>query len=120
MRVRHHTLLCAIAISGVLAAVSATSASQAQGPVPGVRWSGTADSLELAIRDLVETFGSKYPRGREYLERLERLRKAGPRTGDAGLAGLAREALLANPLLDFRRLVFVKRPHFGGHDGFFG
>jgi len=39
--------------------------------VPEKQWK----SLELAIADLMETFGDRYPKGREYLRRLESLRK---------------------------------------------
>ena len=84
------------------------------------RWTGTADSLRAAVKDLIETFGPKYPQGAVYLERLEALKKAGARPGDPALEQLAAEALLANPLLDQLQLALVKRPHFGGHDGFFG
>jgi len=84
------------------------------------RWTGTADSIRAAVKDLVETFGPKYPQGAVYLERLEALRKAGSRPGDPAMGQLAAEALLANPLLDRLQLAMVKRPNFGGHDGFFG
>ena len=33
---------------------------------------------------------------------------------------LRRQMVLSSPLLDFQRLVFVKRRNFGGHDAFFG
>ena len=81
-------------------------------------------ALELAINDLVETFGDKYPKGPQFLDRLEKLRKAYEDAKAAGndpaaqekvtaLAGdleaLRREALMANPLLDFDRLLMVKR-----------
>jgi formylglycine-generating enzyme required for sulfatase activity len=73
---------------------------------------GDAESLRLAIRDLAETFGSRYPGADGYLQRLEAL--AAPAGGvpaasrDAFLV-LQREALLANPLLDFDKLLLVKR-----------
>ncbi|MCY2990575.1 MAG: hypothetical protein NTY19_22260, partial [Planctomycetota bacterium] len=91
-------------------------------------------SLELAIRDLRETFGERYPRGEEFLRRLETLQRLqergdatergnGPLTPDSSprstgargecpveqFQGLQAEALLANPLLDFQRLLIVKR-----------
>ena len=37
----------------------------------------TEESLRLAIRDLVATYQSQYPRGREYLARLDALKAAG-------------------------------------------
>jgi formylglycine-generating enzyme required for sulfatase activity len=101
--------------------------------VPEKQW----QSLGLAIRDLVETFGDRYPQGKEYLRRLEALRRAqagilnegadaasasrGPDAGpDAGpaerlariaedFAGLRSDALLANPLLKFDRLLVIER-----------
>ncbi len=83
-------------------------------------------ALRRAILDLTETFGPRYPNGREYLSRLAALeeRLAGLRgpaqSGDtdaatrfaeavAALDALRAEALLANPLLDFDRLLVVKR-----------
>jgi len=70
------------------------------------------ESLRLAIDDLIDSFGPEYPRGREYLERLEAVREAAAR-GDpsAGkkLRELRQEALLDNPLIDFDRLILLKR-----------
>ena len=73
------------------------------------------DSLRLAIEDLTITFGSKYPKGAEYLRRLEELQRAVLET-EAPLAplaeefdGLFEEALLANPLIDFDSLMFIDR-----------
>jgi formylglycine-generating enzyme required for sulfatase activity len=71
------------------------------------------DSLRLAIRDLTQTFGNRYPKGRDYLARLADLEKAVKETGEPiePLADefdrLFKEALLANPLIDFDRLLFV-------------
>jgi len=91
----------------------------------------TIESLRLAIADLAKTFGQRYPRGREFLKRLEAIRAAhksleaqgakgtqgtegagrGERLAqlEADFKALRREALLANPLLDFDRMVLVKR-----------
>jgi len=79
-------------------------------------------ALRLAIADLTDTFGPKYPKGNEYAARLDALEKALPRRADGpsrGMAGavdpleglrtLRQEALLANPLLDFDRLLLIKR-----------
>jgi hypothetical protein len=59
----------------------------------------------------MQTFGPKYPRGAEFLTRLETLEKTAP--GDpaaaAKLTALRAEALLANPLMDFERLLLVRR-----------
>ena len=76
----------------------------------------TPQSIRLAIEDLVKTFGAKYPKGSEYLKRLDRL---DPRltAGDAGARGeldaLAGEALLANPLLGFDKLIVRRTADLG-------
>mgnify|MGYP006288177643 CR=1 FL=1 len=82
------------------------------------------EAVRLAIQDLIDTFGSRYPKGKEYLERLDALQKRlldaqEQKEGGAAkeallkatqdLLTLRREALLANPLLDFDRLMFVRR-----------
>lgn len=71
-------------------------------------------ALRLAIEDISTTFGARYPKGSEYLRRLAELEKvlaADPKSdpADKALRTLQREALLANPLLDFDRLLVLKR-----------
>ncbi|NQT39075.1 MAG: hypothetical protein HQ581_16370, partial [Planctomycetes bacterium] len=99
--------------------------------VPESQW----ESLELAIADLHETFGPRYPRGEEFLRRLAELKQthdkaAGLAAGDPAegdtepsdtidlvaldeitkaFGQLKAEALLANPLMDFDRLMLVRR-----------
>jgi len=102
--------------------------SRAQNPAQGddakVLLEGRSlTALRMAIADLVETFGAEYPKGKEYLQRLDALEESlrptpgGPaqdaplQQAEAFLA-LRREALLANPLLDFDRLLVVKRRPF--------
>ncbi|NQU25110.1 MAG: hypothetical protein HQ567_27810, partial [Candidatus Nealsonbacteria bacterium] len=78
--------------------------------------------LRRAITDLTESFGSRYPQGPQYLARLtnlEKLRNAALLKGVGDLKALVRvgdefqalrtEALLANPLLDFDKLMLIKR-----------
>ncbi len=82
------------------------------------------EALRLAIEDLQQTFGLRYPQGSAFLGRTERLgetlrsARVNPTTAEAAtalatvardLAGLREEALLANPLLDFDRLLLVRR-----------
>ena len=70
------------------------------------------ESLRLGIEDLIETFGSRYPRGQEFLARWQRLSTAvEQRRPDAEklFTRLRDDALLANPLLDFDRLLVLKR-----------
>ena len=66
-------------------------------------------ALELAIDDLCRTFADRYPRGPEFQERLRRLKRPHAATSAAEFRRLRSEALLANPLLDFDRLLLVKR-----------
>lgn len=78
-------------------------------------------ALRLAIRDLIDTFGSAYPQGQAYLQRLDVLEEKGGGLSDktasqadkdklkAELVALRREALLANPLLKIDRLLAVRR-----------
>ncbi len=70
-------------------------------------------SFRLALMDLIATFGDRYTLGPEYLNRLETLEERAAATDrehtDQELATLANEALLANPLLDFDRLLLVQR-----------
>ncbi|HEY3323991.1 MAG TPA: SUMF1/EgtB/PvdO family nonheme iron enzyme [Planctomycetota bacterium] len=80
-------------------------------------------SLRLAVTDLNASFGEKYVKGAEYLKRVDDLektwlemtadgKKADPaKVGEVSekLAALQQEALLANPLLDFDKLLLIKR-----------
>ncbi|MBN2311816.1 MAG: SUMF1/EgtB/PvdO family nonheme iron enzyme [Candidatus Hydrogenedentes bacterium] len=79
-------------------------------------------ALRLAIQDLIATFPEQYAGGAERLSRLDALENALPETRQAlirgeetalaqmaALCALQREALLANPLLDFDKLLLVKR-----------
>lgn len=100
------------------------------GPVPTSRAAlATFDfeALRLAVTDLTERFGPRYPDGRMYLSRLEELRRGLRLAAEAEsqapteeaqqravelireLESLRRRALLANPLLDFDRVVLVQR-----------
>jgi len=87
--------------------------------------------VRLAIHDLVDTFGKEYPNGDKYLERLKAIESrydAAVSLANTGssqavegiesihkeLKELRQEALLANPLLDFDKLLVVKRRGAGG------
>lgn len=61
------------------------------------------EPLRLAIEDLRATFGERYPGADVFLERLAKVES------EAELATLRREALLANPLLDFDRILLIHR-----------
>jgi len=65
---------------------------------------GDKESLQLAIQDLIDTFGAKYPHGKIYLERLAKIQDL----NSAEFQELKKEALLANPLLDFEKVLMVR------------
>ncbi|MGB2823649.1 MAG: hypothetical protein WBF17_21895, partial [Phycisphaerae bacterium] len=80
------------------------------------------EAMRRAIRDLCETFPRKYAKGPEYLKRLDACEKLLPEVlknldggGEAALRkaeellAFRREALLSNPLLNFDRLLLMKR-----------
>ena len=75
---------------------------------------GTPESLRLAISDLVGTYGKRYPNGASYLRRLDALeagmKNAASPAFQAEFLALQRQALLANPLLEFDRILLVRRP----------
>ncbi len=90
---------------------------------------GQWKSLELAVRDLSETFKGRYPKAGEFLRRLQSLKAAydaaaGEKPAEKASAEkrekdreqiaaefhkLKTEALTANPLLDFDRLLVIQR-----------
>jgi hypothetical protein len=65
----------------------------------------TAPAVRAAIEDMMKTFGADYPRGAEFLQRLETAQ--GPT-----LEKLQQEALLANPLVRDVSLVYTSRRQF--------
>ena len=76
--------------------------------------------LRMAIEDLAQTFGERYPQGKAMLDRLAALEtglSAALKTSDYGQVAkflvdfdrLQREAMLANPLLDFERMLLIRR-----------
>ena len=87
-------------------------------------------ALRLAVADLAESFPKRYPRGAEYIKRIDAYAKALPALRRAVAAGDAparatvdeilafqREALLANPLLapdEIPGLLLISREPVGG------
>ncbi len=76
------------------------------------------DAMRRAVADLSETFGERYPRGREYSALIHRYAELSAKAlaGDEGALAQAGELLprlnammLDNPLLDFAELLLVKR-----------
>jgi len=95
----------------VMVCVAVLGAGIAGGESPSA---GDGDALEGAVRDLMATHGAEYPRGEEFLARLARWREHGD---EAGLAELRREALVANPLVKGRPILFVVRPQYINEHG---
>ena len=75
-----------------------------------------AVGLRSAIQDLIITFGECYPRGAEFLARLEkteqRLRENADLEAGAEFAELQRAALIANPLVCSQPILFIVRPQY--------
>jgi formylglycine-generating enzyme required for sulfatase activity len=69
---------------------------------------GSPKSLELAIRDLMESFGDQYPNGASYLTQLESIQME-TEAGQAAFDALFSKALLENPLLDSNSLLMISR-----------
>jgi hypothetical protein len=69
----------------------------------GVAMEANRKALRRAIEDLSRTFSERYTRGAAFLKRLDTVK------GDAEFRTLRREALLANPLLDFSHLLLIQR-----------
>jgi hypothetical protein len=97
---------------GILACVAAMFVSTATA-------TAADDPLRAAIEDLTATFGDRYPHGREFLARLDRIdEQLQTATGQqpeqlrAQREALRREALLANPLVSGRPIVFVVRRQY--------
>ncbi len=70
----------------------------------------SAEALRLAIEDLQARFGDRYPKAASYLAKLKMI-EAMPNGAkqQAALEQLRREALLANPLLDFDKILMIRR-----------
>ena len=77
------------------------------------------EALRAAVGDLIATFGPRYPRGEQYLARLDRIREQKKTASGeqakvlvARLQALSREALIANPLVSGRPILFVARRQY--------
>jgi formylglycine-generating enzyme required for sulfatase activity len=85
-------------IRSLSAALLLTATAHAAAPSPE-----QITALRLAIDDLAKTFPERYTRGAEFRQKLDAV------TNEVAFAVLQREALLANPLLDFDKLLLVRR-----------
>ena len=87
-----------------------------------------AEPIRAAVQNMTETFGARYPKGEAYSDKLTRLERQrlsllvdfDPKDSAMQEAAIAladrlhqlrSEALLANPLLDFDRLLCVRRAY---------
>jgi len=104
--IRYRYLACVLILIG---SVSATAQSETRTDAP---LAYQAETLRLAIEDMIASFGDRYPDGPIYLRRLKEL-DVSPGSVDPVVHEqfdrLKRQALLANPLLDFDELLLVKR-----------
>jgi formylglycine-generating enzyme required for sulfatase activity/polyhydroxyalkanoate synthesis regulator phasin len=85
----------------------------------------TPESAKRMIEDLIQTFGEQYPKGKEYLKKIEELTtklKQNPNDNESKIEfeSLLREAALANPLLDFDKILVIRRKTAGNKFGFTG
>jgi hypothetical protein len=81
------------------------------------------ENVRLAVEDMIKTFGGRYPRGAEYLKRLSEVELKQKAVADGGpeqlqefhdvSTVLQRDVMLDHPLLDFDKLLFVKRLTYG-------
>jgi len=98
-----------LAVLSVLAAAAPAFAVN-NGNIP----INTPASARRMIEDLNKSFGEKYKGGKEFLGRLEQIEtklkaNKNDKQAQADLAKLIREASLANPLLDFDKLLVIRR-----------
>ena len=82
------------------------------------------ENMRLAVEDMIKTFGGRYPRGAEYLKRLSEVELKQKAVADGGgpeqlqelhdvSTILQRDVMGDHPLLDFDKLLFVKRLTYG-------
>ena len=107
------------AIDAAATAARAAQRGTAQADAARAGVQGGLDSVRRAVTDLRDTFGPRYAGAGAYLERLDDLQQragqATPKTLQAmgkDLDALAREALLANPLVSGYPILFVVRAQY--------
>ena len=104
-------LMLGLIVTAALAVAATAFAAKAPTlPVPTEDRTNNVAALRRAIEDLSKSFPQQYTNGAKFLERLASLEKDYIAGGGAEkFASLRREALLANPLLNFESLMIVKR-----------
>lgn len=110
---RHYEPAVRTRLTALILLIALATGNSAAPPAPrSPNLAHQLESLRLAIHDLMQTYPQSYPRGPDFLCRvaaLERRARAGEQGLQAELAQLRNDALLANPLLDFDRLLLLKR-----------
>lgn len=108
-----HRINFAAVLVGVALQLALPGRISAAEPAESLTGSG---ALRMAIKDLCASYPERYPRGPEWLRKLDNLEARAKGLAATDLAPLAVEldllrkvALLANPLLDFDRMLVVKR-----------
>jgi formylglycine-generating enzyme required for sulfatase activity len=122
-----------LVVCWMLAVVQPPVFADRQAP-PAERFAKAADdlakvnfeALRLAVRDLAGTFPDRYTAGQKYLDALDEYERRLPDIADAlgrrdaaaitqvdRITALKQKALLDNPLLDFERLLLIKRKPLG-------
>lgn len=71
-------------------------------------------ALRAAVKDLIATYGARYPQGVAFLTRLDTIEKQDAPGNSPDFKALQREALLANPLLAGQLLAYVVRAQYRG------
>ncbi len=64
------------------------------------------EALRMGIEDLSNTYPDQYKNGAEFLKRLDALEE---KPDEPAFLALQREAMLANPLMNFEKLLLIKR-----------
>jgi formylglycine-generating enzyme required for sulfatase activity len=110
MQMLRYTILfcfsCFILIFGI---------SQTRAYDNGVIPVNTPESARRMIMDLIKTHGDKYPKGTEFLERLQEFEE---NPNPQVLESLIGEAALANPILDFDEILCIRRKPQQNQKGF--
>ncbi|MDR0704466.1 MAG: SUMF1/EgtB/PvdO family nonheme iron enzyme [Planctomycetaceae bacterium] len=76
------------------------------------------DAIRHAIVDLIETYGEKYPKGKDYLTQLDAILAQSPVDQNA-LEKLRYEAVFQNnPVINFDQILLVRRNNKGSRLGF--
>ena len=85
-----------------------TTPNEVEDKAANIRPHNNRASLRAAVQDIIKTFGEDYPRGEEFLSRLDKLKDD---NSDAFRA-LQKEALVANPLVSGQPILFVARQQY--------